>query len=104
MDGVKVTSGGLYSVQVSPTRVKLFMSQELYEQYVDFQTNGLRMTRQSHRTSYFNDGARLVDVSLEGETPKRYVLHRDSRMFRDERYLKKYIELISEGGEQTDAN
>ena len=60
--------------------------------FVDYVTNGLKVIKTDESMMYFNDGSRLVDVSLKGESPKRYILHKKgNRTIEDMRQIKKYL-------------
>ena len=83
----------MYTIKVSPRLTKIFMAERDYLNYVDYMENGLKVVRKEFRATYFNDGAILTDVSLKGESPKRYVLHKDNKTFKDPKYTKKYVEL-----------
>ena len=81
-------------LKVNPRLTRIFVSDRDYYNYLDYMENGLKIVRQENRATYFNDGSLLTDVSLQGETPKRYVLHRNNKTFKDRKYMKKYIELV----------
>lgn len=83
----------MYIIKVSPKLTKMFMAERDYLNYVDYMENGLKVVRKECRAVYFNDGAILTDVSLKGESPKRYVLHKEGKKFKDTRYTKKYVEI-----------
>ena len=75
--------------------IHYFSRQEDADNYNDYLQNGLKVIRKDNRIFYFNNGDRLIDVSLPAEVKKRYVLHRhDGRKATNEKLLKKYIEAL----------
>lgn len=65
------------------------------DNYNDYLENGLKIIRTDRRTYYFNNGDRLIDVSMQGEQKKRYVLHSGDRTITSERLQRKHIQAIS---------
>ena len=75
--------------------IHYFSRQADADNYKDYLKNGLKVIRKDNRTFYFNNGDRLINVSMQGETKQRYVLHRhDGRKATNEKLLKKYIEAL----------
>lgn len=83
----------MYKIKVSPRKTKFFTAEQDYLNYKDYMDNGLKVVRTEPRTTFFNDGSMLIDVSLEDATEKTYVLHKDAKTFKDMRYMQKYIDL-----------
>lgn len=65
------------------------------DNYNDYLENGLKVIRTDNRTYHFNNGDRLIDVSMQGEQKKRYVLHSGDRTITSERLQRKHIQAIS---------
>lgn len=65
------------------------------DNYNDYLENGLKVIRTDNRTYHFNNGDRLIDVSMRGEQKKRYVLHSGDRTITSERLQRKHIQAIS---------
>ena len=72
-----------------------FTRQEDADNYNDYLQNGLKVIRADNRSYYFNNGDRLIDVSMQGEQKKRYVLHSGHRTITSERLQREYIKAIS---------
>jgi hypothetical protein len=81
-------------LKINPRLTRIFVSDRDYYNYLDYMENGLKIVRQENRATYFNDGSLLTDISLKDETPKRYVLHKNNRTFKDMKYMKQYVELV----------
>ena len=64
------------------------------DNYNDYLKNGLKVIRADGRTYHFNNGDRLINVSMQGEQKQRYVLHTRNRTITSEKLQKKYIEAI----------
>lgn len=64
------------------------------DNYNDYLRNGLKVIRTDSRTHYFNNGDRLIDISMQGEQKKRYVLHSGNRTITSERLQRKHIQAI----------
>lgn len=87
----------MYQVKVNEKRIKLFMREEDYLNYLDYMENGLKMIHTNGARGFvFNDGSRLTDVSFNNEFPRRYVLHKDTKTFKDAKFIKKYVELAEQ--------
>ena len=76
-------------------RTTYFVRQEDVNNYNDYLQNGLKVIRTDKRTHYFNNGDCLIDVSMQGEQKKRYVLHSGNRTITSERLQRKHIQAIS---------
>ena len=76
-------------------KTKYFANQADADNYNDYLKNGLKVIRTDNRTYYFNNGDRLMDVSMQGEQKKRYVLHSGHRTITSEKLQRKYIQAIS---------
>ena len=72
-----------------------FAHQPDADNYNDYLQNGLKVIRADNRTYYFNNGDRLIDVSMHGEQKKRYVLHSGHRTITSEKLQRKHIQAIS---------
>lgn len=73
-----------------------FSRQEDADNYTDYLKNGLKVIRKDNRTFYFNNGDRLINISIQGETKQRYVLHyRNGRTAASEKLQKKHIQAIA---------
>ena len=76
-------------------KTRYFSNQADADNYNDYLQNGLKVIRTDSRTHYFNNGDRLIDVSMQGEQKKRYVLHSSNRTITSEKLQRKYIQAIS---------
>lgn len=76
-------------------RTTYFARQEDADNYNDYLQNGLKVIRTDSRTYHFNNGDRLIDVSMQGEQKKRYVLHSGHRTITSEKLQRKHILAIS---------
>ena len=72
-----------------------FTRQADADNYNDYLQNGLKVIRTDSRTYYFNNGDRLIDVSMQGEQKKRYVLHSGHRTITSEKLQRKHIQTIN---------
>ena len=72
-----------------------FTHQSDADNYNDYLENGLKVIRTNNRTYYFNNGDRLIDVSIQGEQKKRYVLHSGHRTITSEKLQRKHIRAIN---------
>lgn len=72
-----------------------FTHQPDADNYNDYLENGLKVIRTNNRTYYFNNGDRLIDVSIQGEQKKRYVLHSGHRTITSEKLQRKHIRAIN---------
>lgn len=72
-----------------------FANKKDTDNYNDYLQNGLKVIRKDGRTYHFNNGSRLIDVSMQGETKKRYVLHHFNKTITREKLQKKYIQAIT---------
>ena len=73
-----------------------FTRQADADNYNDYLQNGLKVIKTNNRTHYFNNGDRLIDVSMQDEQKKRYVLRSRHRTITSEKLQKKHIQAISE--------
>ena len=71
-----------------------FAHQEDADDYNDYLKNGLKVVRKNGRSYHFNNGDRLIDVSMQGEEKQRYVLRSRNRTVTSEKLQKKHIEAI----------
>ena len=76
-------------------KTKYFANQADADNYNDYLKNGLKVIRTNNRTYHFNNGDRLMDVSMHGEQEKRYVLHSVHRTITSEKLQRKHIQAIS---------
>lgn len=72
-----------------------FANKKDADNYNDYLQNGLKVTRKDGRTYHYNDGSKLIDISMQGETRKRYVLHHSNKRIASEKLQKKYIQAIT---------
>ena len=72
-----------------------FTHQSDADNYNDYLENGLKVIRTNNRTYYFNNGDRLIDVSIQGEQKKRYVLRSGHRTITSEKLQRKHIRAIN---------
>ena len=75
-------------------RTIYFTRQKDADNYNDYLQNGLKVIRADGRTHYFNNGDRLINVSMQGEQKQRYVLHTRNKTITSEKLQKKHIEAI----------
>lgn len=74
-------------------KTHFFSRQEDADNYINYLKNGLKVIRKDNRTFYFNNGDRLINVSMQGETKQRYVLHyHNGRTTTSEKLQKKHIQ------------
>ena len=64
------------------------------DNYNDYLQNGLKVIRTDNRTHHFNNGDRLINVSMPGETKQRYVLHSGNKTITSEKLQRKHIQAI----------
>ena len=76
-------------------RTTYFARQADADNYNDYLQNGLKVIRTNNRTYYFNNGDRLIDVSMQDEQKKRYVLHSGHRTITSEKLQRKHIQAIN---------
>ena len=76
-------------------KTRYFANQADADNYNDYLQNGLKVIRTDSRTYYFNNGDRLIDVSMQGEQKKRYVLHSGHGTIASEKLQRKHIKAIS---------
>ena len=77
--------------------IHYFIMQADADNYKDYLKNGLKVIRKDGRTYHFNNGDRLINVSMQGETRQRYVLHyRNGRTATSEKMQKKHIQAIAQ--------
>ena len=77
------------------TKTIYFSRKSDADNYNDYLQNGLKVIRTDSRTYYFNNGDRLIDVSMQDEQKKRYVLRSRHRTITSEKLQKKHIQAIS---------
>lgn len=75
-------------------RTIYFTHQADAENYNDYLQNGLKIIRVDNRSYYFNNGDHLIDVSMNGATKKKYILHSKHRTITSEKLQKKHIQAI----------
>lgn len=73
-----------------------FTYQEDADNYNDYLKNGLKVIRKDNRTYHFNNGDRLINVSMQGEKIQRYVLLQGNRTIRSPKLQKKHIQAIAQ--------
>lgn len=78
-------------------RVIYFTKKIDADNYNDYLRNGLKVIRKDSRTYWFNNGGRLIDVSMRGAEKPEYVLRKGNRLMTNERLLRKYIKVINGG-------
>lgn len=71
-----------------------FCKKEDAENYKDFLENGLKIVRKSCGGWLFNDGAVLFDVTMIGDTDKKYSLKKGNKTYNALKYQKKYIQVL----------
>ena len=76
-------------------RTIYFARQADADNYNDYLQNGLKVIRTGNRTYYFNNGDRLIDVSMQSKQEKRYVLHSGNRTITSEKLQCKHIQAIN---------
>ena len=76
-------------------KTRYFANQADADNYNDYLQNGLKVIRTDGKTYHFNNGERLIDVSMQGEQKKRYVLHSGHRTITSEKLQRKHIKAIS---------
>ena len=76
-------------------KTKYFANQADADNYNDYLQNGLKIIRTDSRTYHFNNGDRLMDVSMQGEQKKHYVLHSGRRTITSEKLQRKHIKAIN---------
>ena len=74
----------------------LFSNKTDADNYIDYLQNGLKCISRKDRTYYFNNGARLIDVSLYGTNNEKYVLHYNNKCIVSKKLQKKYIKVLGE--------
>lgn len=74
-----------------------FTRQEDAKNYNNYLKNGLKVIRKDNKTFYFNNGDRLINVSMQGEIKQRYVLlYHNGRTTTSEKLQKKHIQAIAQ--------
>lgn len=92
MYGVKILN--MYEVK-GKNKIHYFNNKKDADNYKDYLSNGLKCISQKDRTYCFNNGARLIDVSLYGTNNEKFVLHcNDGRTATNKKFIKKYIECL----------
>lgn len=77
-------------------RTIYFARQKEADNYNDYLKNGLKVVRIDNRTYYFNNGDRLIDVTMNGSFEKKYVLHSGNRSIKSEKLQRKHIQAITQ--------
>lgn len=78
---------------------KYFSDKKDADNYIDYMKNGLKVVGKSIGCWKFNDGSLMSDVTMRGETKKKYVLHKcglGGGRITSERLQKKYIKALEE--------
>lgn len=77
-------------------RIIYFVDQKEADNYNDYLKNGLKVVRIDNRTYYFNNGDRLIDVTMKGTFEKKYILHSRNRTIKSEKLQHKHIQAIAQ--------
>ncbi len=77
-------------------RTIYFAHQSDADNYNDYLKNGLKVIRQDGKTYFFNNGDRLINVSMQGEKVQRYILHQGNRTIASPKLQKKHIQAITQ--------
>ncbi len=77
-------------------RTIYFAHQADADNYNDYLQKDLKVIRQDGKTYFFNNGDRLINVSMQGEKIQRYVLHQGNRTITSARLQKKHIQAIAQ--------
>ena len=73
----------------------LFAHKKDADNYNDYLKNGLRVVKKDSRSYTFNNGDKLINVSIPGEEKQRYVLvTRKGRRVESEKLQRKHIQAI----------
>lgn len=84
----------MYKVK-DKNKTLLFSNKTDADNYIDYLQHGLKCISQKDRTYCFNNGARLIDVSLYRTNNEKFVLHcNDGRTATNKKFIKKYIECL----------
>lgn len=73
-----------------------FMNQVDADNYNDYLKNGLKMIKKAGKTYHFNNGDKLINVSMQDKGKQRYILHSGHRTIKSEKLQRKHIEVISQ--------
>ena len=73
-----------------------FVHQKEADNYNDYLKNGLKVVRIDNRTYYFNNGDRLIDVTMNGAFEKKYISHSGDRTIKSEKFQCKHIQTINQ--------
>lgn len=66
------------------------------DNYIDYLQAGLKVIKKSGKTYHFNNGARLINVSLPTDTINTYVLKIANKTICNAKLQSKYIKAIKE--------
>lgn len=77
-------------------RTIYFTHQKEADNYNDYLKNGLKVVRIDNRTYYFNNGDRLIDVTMNGSFEKKYILYSGNRTIQSEKLQRKHIQTITQ--------
>lgn len=77
-------------------KIIYFVYQKDADNYIDYLKNGLKVVRIDNRTYYFNNGDRLIDVTMNGAFEKKYILHSGNRTIKSEKLQHKHIQVIAQ--------
>lgn len=85
---------------IDKNKVIYFANSKDANNYKDYMINSLKVVRISGKTYYFNNGDRLINVTFDNESPKKYVLvTRCNRRIISEKLQKKHITAIKNNQE-----
>lgn len=74
----------------------LFSNKTDADNYIDYLQHGLKCIAKKDRTYCFNNGARLIDVSLYGTNNEKFVLHYNNKCIVSKTLQQKYIKVLGE--------
>lgn len=98
MYGVKILN--MYEVK-DKNKILLFNSKKDADNYINYLQHGLKCVAKKDRIYCFNNGARLIDVSLYGTNNEKFVLHcNDGRTATNKKFIKKYIECLKKEAQE----
>jgi hypothetical protein len=83
----------MYEVK-DKNKTYLFSNKTDADNYIDYLQHGLKCISQKDRTYCFNNGARLIDVSLYGTNNEKFVLHYNNKCIVSKTLQKKYIKVL----------
>lgn len=85
----------MYEVK-DKNKTYLFSNKTDADNYIDYLQHGLKCISQKDRTYCFNNGARLIDVSLYGTNNEKFVLHYNNKCIVSKTLQQKYIKVLGE--------